>query len=470
VDFTYSYLFLGFSSRFFVVAHIHNLYYDENAYVDMAKSVSLHWNNCLCLHNLDGECKFCGFSFKSIGYTFILGLFFKFFGISQTIAFYASSLFGSLSILAMFLFVYLLFKKQNIALWSSLVLALYPLHIRWSGSAVPEIVSLFFIIISFLFAQFYFEFPKFKYLLLAILMLIFTISIKEENILLLAFFILLLVIKRFPKKRIYSVISIVILLLAPIVFGAISLQFGRTIKESYAGSRYTFWKEGNILSFSFFIKNTVPNLFFYINSSYTSFMVIIFLFIGIAYMWKRNRGICLLLALWALCITSIFSAFLKDPLAFSEIRHYILPLFSVVIFAGYGLYQFSNIYFIKKIRGGYIIAIALIGTFPFYLPYLTSANSPVTFAQQDNEFIVEHLNEIPQNCLIITPEAYVLDYFNRNTLSIYLLDRFNLSSCSYYYESEICYRESSDECNSIHAMYNLTLIASNNRHTLYKIE
>jgi 4-amino-4-deoxy-L-arabinose transferase-like glycosyltransferase len=456
--------------RFGVAAHMHNLYYDENAYIDMAKSVSLHWNNCLCLYNLNGACNFCGFSFKSIGYTFILGLFFKFFGLSEAVSYFVSSLFGSLTIVGIFLLAYLLFKKQNIGLWISLILALYPLHIRWSGSAVPEIVALFFIILSFLLVQVYFEIPKFKYLLLAILMFIFTISLKEENILMLGFFILLLIIKRAPKKKIYSAVSIIALLIIPVVIGAIFLQFGGTIKESYAGSRYTFWKEGSILSAAFFIRNTVPNLFFYINTQFTSLVVIMFLFIGMGFMWKFNRGTCILLALWALLITAVFSAFLPDPLAFSDVRHYIMPILSVTIFAGYGLHYFSNISLVKKFRGGYIIAITLILSFLFYIPYITSTDSPVAYAQQDYEFILSHLNDVPQDCLIITPESYVLDYFNRNALSIYLLDRFNISSCSYYYESEICYRESAADCNLIHAKYNLSLIATNSRHSLYKIE
>ena len=118
-------LFLGIILRFFVASHMHNLHYDEDAYLDIAKHVNLNWNNCLCLYNIDGHCKFCGFSFKSIGFSFFLGLFFKIFGMSSTVAFHVSSLFGSLTIILLFLFTYLLSKREDIALFSSLILALF---------------------------------------------------------------------------------------------------------------------------------------------------------------------------------------------------------------------------------------------------------------------------------------------------------------------------------------------------------
>jgi len=461
---------LGFILRFVVVAHMHNLHYDEDAYIDNAKHISLNWNNCLCLYNLNGDCKFCGFSFKSIGFSFILGLFFKVFGISSTVGFYVSSFFGSLTILVLFLFSYLLFKKEDVALFSSLVLAVYPLHIRWSGSATAEIVSLFFIILTFLFMFIYFEIPRFKFLLLSVIILIFSISVKEENLLLLPFFLIFFFVKRFSKKSRYTALVILLVLLIPFIIGNLFLQQGKTIENGYAGSRYTFWKEGNILSFEFLLKNIVPNLFFLIDKTYTLLIVILFFFVGIFTMWIKQRKVCIVLVSWLLAMTALFSAFLKETLQASEVRHYIPSLITIIILTGYGISWFSKINFIRRIKGTYIIIGIILASFIVYIPYITSYQSPVLSAQQDYELLISHLKDIPRDCLILTPESYVPDFFDRSSLSIYLLDRYNISTtCNYYYESEICYREAKNVCDKMRTTYNLELMFTNNRHRLYKL-
>ena len=462
---------IGFVLRFFVVTHMHNLYYDEEAYLDIAKHISSKWNNCLCLYNVDGDCKFCGFSFKSIGYLFILGIFFKLFGVSSLVAFYVSSLFGSLTIMIIFLFSYLLFKKEKIALLSSLVLALFPLHIRWSGSAAAEIVSLFFIITTFLFLFIYFEFRKFKYLILAVLVLIFSMTVKEENLLLLPFFFLFFIVKRFSKKRLYIAIGIILILFIPFVLGNILLQTGTTIEDSYAGSRYTFWKQGKILSFEFFINNIFRNFLFFVNISYSMVIVILFFFIGLYYLWRYNKRLWIILFLWLFSITALFSAFFEDPLNFSEVRHYMPALLSIILFSSFGMYYFSKIKFIQKIKGLYIIVGILLLSVLFYMPYITLDKSPVVQAQQDHDFLVSHLSDIPKDCLVLTPESYVLDLYDKSSLSLYLLDRFQFSSkCNYYYESEICYRESFKICNATRNSFDLELVASNGRHSFFKIK
>ncbi len=146
----------GFYIRFFYIPHINNLYYDEDGYLDSAKNIAKLGENCLCLYN-DESCNLCGISYKNIGFNLLLSIPIKFFGQSQNLGFNFVALFGSLTIITIFLFVYLLFKKEDIALYSSLILALYPLHIKLSGSINSEILSLFFIILTFIFLLLYID-------------------------------------------------------------------------------------------------------------------------------------------------------------------------------------------------------------------------------------------------------------------------------------------------------------------------
>src|SRR3989338_3789037 len=102
---------VGAGLRVLVVPGLHQLYYDEDGYLDIAKNLAERGSNCLCLLR-EESCQFCGFSSKSIGFTPPLRPPFLGFGVSESLAFGFVKLLGSLSVLALFFFAFLLFQKE----------------------------------------------------------------------------------------------------------------------------------------------------------------------------------------------------------------------------------------------------------------------------------------------------------------------------------------------------------------------
>ena len=99
-------IIIGFTLRFFVAVPIHNVYYDEIGYLDIAKNLAINGESCLCLYNIDETCLVCNYSLKSIGFSTLLAFFMKIFGISVNIAFYMVAFFGTMTVALIFFLVY----------------------------------------------------------------------------------------------------------------------------------------------------------------------------------------------------------------------------------------------------------------------------------------------------------------------------------------------------------------------------
>lgn len=102
---------------------------------------------------------------------------------------------------------------------------------------------------------------------------------------------------------------------------------------------------------------------------------------------------------------------------------------------------------------------------------MTSDQSPVVTAQQDHDFIIQSLDKIPRDCLIVTQESYLFDFFDRIATSIYLEDLELENECLFYYKGELCYRlELKDTCEEFEKKLDLDPYLTNGRHTFYKIK
>lgn len=461
--------FIGLFLRVFIIPYMHNLYYDEDGYLDIAKHISAEGNNCLCLDNLNGVCKFCGYSLKSVGFSFLLAVFFKIFSISHNTAFNVVAISGSLTILAMFFFLYTLFKEEKLALLGALILALYPLHLRWSGSVSAEIVSLFFILLTFTFLIIYFRTNKLTILLTSILFLCFTITIKEENMLLVLFFLTPLSITKAYRKKFLIILLFFILIFIPYLTGNIMFHSAGE-QENYV-MRYTFWKQGKILSYEFF-KNTIfQNLTFFFNKDFTFPIIIFFNILGMIFMFKNDKKLCFMFLAWLLIIPTLFSAYIGKPLTFSEIRHYIPVLASVITFSSYGILRLCRWNIFSKIKIMYIVILIIFISTGFYKLYLTSDKSPIITAQDDHDFIIQSLDKIPKDCLVITQESYLFDFFDRSATSIYLENLDLNKDGMFYYKGELCYRiELTDTCEKFEKNLGLETYLTNGRHSFYKIK
>jgi 4-amino-4-deoxy-L-arabinose transferase-like glycosyltransferase len=460
----------GFFLRFFVTTHMHNLYYDEDGYMDIAKHIANNGNNCLCLKNTVGVCDICGYSFKSVGFSFLLALIFKAFGASHSSAFNFVVVIGSLTVLTMFLLLYLLFEDEKTALLGALIIAFYPLHVRWSGSASSEVVSLFFITLTFSCLLLYRKVNKIVLLVLSLLLFAYTIMVKEENILLIIFLGVFFLAKKKYRKILLCVLFIVLIVLVPYLFG--NYLFHTDVSEQTSLSRYTFWKHGGILSFEFFKKDFPTNMSFLVNWDYTMHMVLLLNFVGMFYMFKNKKALGIILLIWLLTIVSLFSSYIGMPLIQSEVRHYLQVLIVIVAFSSYGAASLLKHKTLKRFRIETLIVVAILASTFLYLHYLDSKESPVLSVQNDHDLVEKSLSLLPKDCIVITQESYLFDFFDQSATSIYILPSEKLDQkCYYYYEGEVCWRqEANNLCKEFRKKTVLSEpLLSDGKHSLYRL-
>ncbi|MCG2717734.1 MAG: glycosyltransferase family 39 protein, partial [Nanoarchaeota archaeon] len=444
---------------------MHNLYYDEVAYLDIAKNIVEDTNNCLCLQNQDGTCSFCGYSLKSVGFSFFLALFFKIFWISKGLAFNLVAIIGSLSVVFMFFFAYFLFKKESLALLASAILAFYPLHMRWSGSVSAEIVALFFILLSFCCLFIFLKKQNIVFFLAFIFTSIFTVTIKEENILILPFLLIPFFYKKSLRNKALIISGIFLLLFLPYMLGTLFFHASSDVFEE--GSRYTFWKGGQLFSWNFLEENFFGNFYFFADWAYTSIFVLIFLLTGLFFLFKDDKKLLLLFLSGILLVILLFSAYTGKPLIFSEVRHYIPILIPVIMISSYGMYKLIVLF--KKDNLLYIFLLLIAGSTFFSIDYLISDNASVISAEEDYKTLLESLEFVPEGCIVLTQESYLLDFYDKSAASIFIPD-LKLDGCIFYYEGELCYRvEGMVKCSQIIEAVPLEQIYTDGRHKLYKV-
>lgn len=101
------------------------------------------------------------------GYAYLTILPVKLFGLTEFATRFPGALFGSLTILAFFIFALTLFQNRKVALLASFLLAVAPWHIILSRSSEQTLVALFFLITGFAFLFLSIRTKQQRYILLA---------------------------------------------------------------------------------------------------------------------------------------------------------------------------------------------------------------------------------------------------------------------------------------------------------------
>jgi 4-amino-4-deoxy-L-arabinose transferase-like glycosyltransferase len=127
-----------------IIPPFHLMYTDEFDYILAAKNILLNGH--------PGE------YFRPIGWPFILSIIFRFSGVNNWVALYASIIFGVLTIVIIFFLGFILSRDYRIGLIASLFFALLPYHIVWSRSAETNAFSIFLITLIMLFYFLYIQY------------------------------------------------------------------------------------------------------------------------------------------------------------------------------------------------------------------------------------------------------------------------------------------------------------------------
>lgn len=168
--------------RLEVVPQEHIVYYDEFHHISLANRIATNNEYCECLKGDFNECSGqCILVAWPPGHHVLLSNIFRIFGASSKIAFSTNAIIGSLTGLIIFLTIYLKTKKEYLAILASIFMLGIPAHIKFSGTSILGISSLFFAILSFLALEIYLRDKTFSSWILFLATSLYMTYIRPEN-------------------------------------------------------------------------------------------------------------------------------------------------------------------------------------------------------------------------------------------------------------------------------------------------
>jgi 4-amino-4-deoxy-L-arabinose transferase-like glycosyltransferase len=413
--------------RLFLTPHHHRFFIDESFYIGAAKNIADYFTSSIST----------GIYPKQIGWPVILTIPFWIFGASNYVAIYTSIFLGSISVVLMYFLVYLISNNKKIALISSLLLAILPLHIVYSGTAETITASIFFILATLISFIIMIKNQKKKLIFLTLFLFLFTIQIRVENILILIPMFIYIYINKIKLNLKNWSLPLIISLPIFISYLAQAYQLINFYEDSY--TEITFFGLSGIS----------------LNLSLLTIVFIALAIIGSIILYSSNKKIFIFFSTWFLVYFAYYSFY-----QFSDDFHILPALVALIPIMAYTIYSVFNI-LPKK----YNIIILIIVLLVFLLNF---NNDPIPEFQLETQTLDKLRQDIPENCIVITDvpviitsvaEISALDtvYFLRYTdeaLAGYE-DR-----CLLYYEGLYCEKgdwskRSVDRCKTMHSKFNL---------------
>ena len=341
------------------------IYNDEYIYGAIAKS--------MIYNHLAGICSFSsgnycvpgteGLFHQPTGWSFIEAIAFLITGVKIPTMFGLQLIISTLAVILIFYVAYDMFEDYRIAALSSFILAMTPVFMRYARSAVPDMSTAMFGLLSILLLMEYMRSKRFVVGVAAVFAAVYTMATKVDGVIIIPILMSVLLTYKYnfsgrkAKSQLYSLLVLVILLFVvgfpQIMFLLIANQHGFGVnpglpKFSYSDFTYNlpqnvlFWFGAyTYVVFPFKGVNYIYNVEFPI--TYTLFAILgaILLFA------KKNYRNLALLVLWFLAIFLFYTSYYAGGALYSngdDIRYFLLAFAPISILASFSTFYIYDAY------------------------------------------------------------------------------------------------------------------------------
>ena len=194
------------------------------------------------------------------GYSLLMAAGFFLFGSNYNVILYLNLLLSSLTILMIFLLAYILFKRDYVALFSSLIYSLFPMSVILAKLNASEVTSVFFIMLTFLMYFISIKAGKRGLYLLFLLLLVFSLHVRTDNSIFIPLFIMDFILnrKKFQIKKLKIPLLIFLIFMIPVSYYYI---IGDNI---YGPARDPHYEERPV---TFSLGYLIPNVQYHLSSN-----------------------------------------------------------------------------------------------------------------------------------------------------------------------------------------------------------
>ncbi|NIO20629.1 MAG: hypothetical protein GTN76_07795 [Candidatus Aenigmarchaeota archaeon] len=194
------------------------------------------------------------------GYSFLIATGFFLFGSNYNTIFYLNLVFSSLTIFIVFLLAYILFKRDDVALFSSMIYSLFPMSVIYAKFNISEITSVFFVTLTILVFLISLRLEKRGVYLLSFLLLVFSLHVRTDNSIFVPLFIIGFILYRDKLKIEKLKIPLVIFLIFMIPVS----YYYITGDDIYGPVRDPHYEER---PYTFSLSYLIPNIQYHLSSN-----------------------------------------------------------------------------------------------------------------------------------------------------------------------------------------------------------
>ncbi|MFB6088853.1 MAG: ArnT family glycosyltransferase [Candidatus Aenigmatarchaeota archaeon] len=370
----------------------YQLYLDEAWNVEVAENFISNREAELCSYQ--GTTLKCQEYLKPAAYSFYLSILFSIFGYNLSIIFLNSVFLGSLTCVLVFILGYCITKKLKVSILVSLIFSIIPMHVFWSTTVESYATSFFFVLLSITFLYYYFERGYWETLFISVVVMLFSLPFRPENILMLGLFPPIILLES-EDRNFSSLLELRNIFLLCLVFSYILLYskiFLTSLKYYRSVTKLFLLEISNYIS---------------VNFELLAFLLI--LLMGLSLVWLENKRLSKFLVLWTLL-------FILPLLFHTGTDRMLIPLgltfaFVVSIVFDFIVDKFESKKHKKMVFFCVIVLVVLIG---IRMP-IGYENTQAKILQTE---VISHLeNDIPDGCYIITEHPTLLALGSHKVIS-----------------------------------------------------
>lgn len=455
------------------------LFFDEDIYLDMAKQIATHFSSCLCDYGNKLECFKCELMKWPVAHPFLLSIPFLLFGSSDLVATYLMIFLSSLSVVFVFLSSYLLFEDKRIAIFSSLVLALLPVHILWSTTSSADVTFSFFTSLILFFSILSAKSNDLRIHAISLLALALAVQAKTEGIILIVLYFLTQILlnkdySKLIKKNSYILVIITSLLLMSVYLAHIF----------YANRTDTWGSSGEKFSIEHLRSNLAGNLNYWLETSaitdkgaydgkqlYHPAILTLVACIGFISLLKRNSKKFLVLLSWFGILFLVYASFYAGNVYYGVDVRYVLPQYIAFSMAcGFGLFSIFN--FLRRKMNEKIafilVIVSLLIYFALYVPKIHVLSEQIEEsygARLYRDSAINFASKQPDDCYFISHVSSIYSWLGKGHMQIWYIyqqefDSIVNNSCVIFDEGYWCAIKVSESqsCVEFNKKYKLELL------------
>jgi len=387
----------GFILRLWVVPHVHQVYLDEFYHLNLAQNLLYNGSFGWCAEGTAQACDSFDFRFWPPVYHTLLSLVLGVFGDAEAVAFNFSSVVGALTPALVFLFVFLLFDDDGIALLAALLFNLIPIHLTYSGASDLTVISVFFVVAALASARVYARTRAPAHLALLAVLIIVAVYTRAENVFLLLLVPLFVFFCR-GKQEVSVTAGHTAILLSVLAVCAVPF----VLQVIYIGS-FVLTEPGWHENLTFYLGNlrrNVPlNISFWSCALHPVSYTVLACF-GCAQVWRRDRRLSYFFAGWFAVFFFFVSAIVRD-FQYLYVDRLTLKLYiPVVVFAAVGLSALARGSRFRRLLLAFICAAVLLNVWVSYKFACDRIFGNDLYAEY--RFVLSSRDKIPDDVYVIT--------------------------------------------------------------------